>query len=44
MIDIRPIKTAVINLINQVSDGEATPKAIIAELNRINVMMEEATT
>jgi hypothetical protein len=44
MIDIRPIKTAVINLINQVSDGEATPKAIIAELNRINVMIEEATT
>ena len=43
MIDIRPIKTAVINLINQVSDGEATPKAIIAELNRINVMMEEET-
>lgn len=44
MIDIRPIKTAVNNLINQVSDGEATPKAIIAELNRINVMIEEAAT
>ena len=44
MIDIRPIKAAVNNLINRVSDGEATPKAIIAELNRINVMIEEAAT
>ena len=37
-----PIKTAIDDLRDRVTDGEASPKAIVAELNRLSAMMDGA--
>ena len=38
-----PIKTAIDDLRDRVTDGEASPKAIVAELNRLSAMIEGVT-
>lgn len=42
--DLQHIRRVVSNLISCIAEGEATPKAIIAELKRVNFMIEEAAT
>jgi len=39
-INLYPIKTAIDDLRDRVTDGEASPKAIVAELNRLSAMIE----
>ena len=41
-INLYPIKTAIDDLRDRVTDGEASPKAIVAELNRLSEMMDGA--
>jgi len=39
-INLYPIKTAIDDLRDRVTDGEASPKAIVTELNRLSAMIE----
>lgn len=39
-VNLHPIKTAIDDLRDRVTDGEASPKAIVAELNRLSTMIE----